>query len=620
MSYFYNYLMPTKLKHYLIELLSWCILPFLFTLTYKSISASPFNVITEHFSFVLLLIFLTQVTRLLINLTFKNHWLTRHLISLIYTIILLILLSYYALVLFGLKTWKHVITKELIVTYASQLGHLLETVQISFPLVIVSCFGLFFIVYVIINRLITQYDWTPAKIKVNKTLLLALLFSLFVFLVYWIFQYVISAKIGTKEPVKLTMLAGHIASNNDANQGLPIKSNEIISEILATKNYVPNPNAKKRNLIIILVDALRPDHTNIYGYPRKTTPFLSSLESVGELKKFTNVKSTCTETTCAHAGLLASRYTQNIVPNMLTLQAVLHEHSYTTRFLISGDHLNFYDIKKIYGKTDQYFDGGLQKKYYINDDRLILDATDALPKWDEKPVMLQYHLLSAHNLGKRLPEFSAYLPAKNYSGMLYNKPETKYTNYYDNGVLQTDWEIQQLLTLLKEKGYLKNTLVIIMADHGESLGEHGVFLHASSVYEQPLNIPLMFINYGYRTTLPTKFDSIASIIDIAPSVLKDFDMPIPSTWQGQAIQQFKQRDLTHFMMRPLVGFYDQTESKTVWKYWFNEETGEDFAFNLTSAPSENNNQFTAAPEHLKQKWQAYRVNYLNNLTHDNQQH
>src|SRR5690606_8624800 len=110
------------------------------------------------------------------------------------------------------------------------------------------------------------------------------------------------------------------------------------------------------------------------------------------------------------------------------------------------------------------------------------------------------------------------------------------TNYYDNGVVQFDRVVSQLLEHLQHKGYLDNALVVITGDHGELLGEHGQFSHAKTVYDAVLRVPFVLIRYGYEADQQLRSDMVSSQVDIAPTILSELRMPLPSTWVGTPIQ------------------------------------------------------------------------------------
>jgi arylsulfatase A-like enzyme len=146
--------------------------------------------------------------------------------------------------------------------------------------------------------------------------------------------------------------------------------------------------------------------------------------------------------------------------------------------------------------------------------------------------------------------------------------------------------------------------VVIMADHGDSLGEHGLMNHTNSVYQQPLHIPLVFIPFGYQSSIVDNSNNFVSIADIAPTILQEFNMPLPSVWVGTPIQKKQTRKISYFQMQPFNGFYELSDGENIWKYWQNENTLEEYAFNLSKDPKEEENVFLAMPKEQKQKWRS----------------
>src|SRR5262249_40247403 len=64
---------------------------------------------------------------------------------------------------------------------------------------------------------------------------------------------------------------------------------------------------------------------------------------------------------------------------------------------------------------------------------------------------------------------------------------------YDNCIAHLDEQLGRLFDELERCGRLENTLVIVTADHGEHFGEHGLYGHASSLYNQEVQVPLLII-------------------------------------------------------------------------------------------------------------------------------
>lgn len=146
-------------------------------------------------------------------------------------------------------------------------------------------------------------------------------------------------------------------------------------------------------------------------------------------------------------------------------------------------------------------------------------------------------------------------------------------NFYDNGVLDADAVINHLLTLLQPKGYLQNSLVVIKADHGESLCEHGVFTHTNSVREEVLNVPLILIPFGYETAAAAPVHHYPAQVDILPTVLGELGLPVPRTWIGRDLNSAEGLPLTYFEEHAFAGLIDHRDATHVWKYWIDRQNG-----------------------------------------------
>jgi glucan phosphoethanolaminetransferase (alkaline phosphatase superfamily) len=580
-------------------------LPILFIVTYVLKYFNPTIVIYEHLSVVTLIVFAILSLKLLINHYARDKKYALFMYSLLYSSFIFIAFIYYLVVLIGLHSWGRVITEEFIISYTEQAEYFLDALNISIYLAASLAIIFYAVLFGACYIFLKKFHWIPPRAHSKQSWLIALLLlSLVLFFTYRFYDYLVTGNRLSKEPITLTLFSGKSKAleRHDARQGSAAEEKLNILEENARQNYKPNTLAKKRNLIVIIVDALRPDHMSVYGSPRDTTPNLRLLTETQATTKFTNLRSTCGETTCAHASYMASRYVHQLPDHLFTLQDVLKLNGYQTNMIISGDHINFNNIREVYGNVDHYYDGSMAKGYYFNDDAITTNKTKALPVWDGVPTMIHYHLLSAHIVGKKDPQFLRYTPAKNYLLLSNGKPEQQYTNFYDNGVLQADAVIKQLLDTLKEKKYLENSLVVITADHGEALGEHNVFMHTNSVIEEALHIPLLMLHYGYQSTLPKQLDGFMSLVDLAPSILSEFNINRPESWVGSPIQEHVKTAFSYFEMAPFKGLYDRRDDKVLWKYWRNIHTDEEFVYDLSKDPKEQRNLSLQVSTELKAEW------------------
>ena len=99
---------------------------------------------------------------------------------------------------------------------------------------------------------------------------------------------------------------------------------------------------------------------------------------------------------------------------------------------------------------------------------------------------------------------------------------------------QIDTEVGRMLQALEETGQTENTIVIYMSDHGEMLGDHGIYLKGPYFYDCMINVPLIIRWPGkYRAGVQT--DALVELVDIVPTLLEAAGIPIPAGVQGHSL-------------------------------------------------------------------------------------
>jgi arylsulfatase A-like enzyme len=110
----------------------------------------------------------------------------------------------------------------------------------------------------------------------------------------------------------------------------------------------------------------------------------------------------------------------------------------------------------------------------------------------------------------------------------YDAPEPFGTSYahnpYVGEIAYADAQIGRLLGVLERRGWLDRTLVIVVADHGESLGAHGERDHGIFIYEDVLRVPLIVRAPGLR---PGRVGEVVRVTDVMPTVLDVVGVPAP---------------------------------------------------------------------------------------------
>jgi arylsulfatase A-like enzyme len=102
---------------------------------------------------------------------------------------------------------------------------------------------------------------------------------------------------------------------------------------------------------------------------------------------------------------------------------------------------------------------------------------------------------------------------------------------YDGEILYVDHQIGRLLEALRRLGRFERSLIIVVADHGESLGEHGAMGHGAWLYEPLLRIPFIVRWPGGRNG-GARVDDPVSIVDVAPVVARETGITLPGDIDG----------------------------------------------------------------------------------------
>lgn len=537
-----------------------------------------------------------------------SHHGARAVNALTVTLALATLLAYYAAVLVGLHSWGRVVTWRLIETYSRDSVDLLHTLGVS-PIaafvglaltMLGAAFGL--------ARATVRIGWArdlSRRLSSPVALICVLAGASILTVRVLVFAGQPLARDG--EPVSLTFFPEQASHARQSHSWGNTPAREA-AESGARKSYVPSVDADRRNVIVIIGDALRPDHMSVYGYHRTTTPQIDALARGGHLTRADRMVAVCAESSCGLLGISRSKYVHEFTDRDFSFQEVLRRHGYRIHFILSGDHTNFYGLREAYGQVDSYFDGASAQGRYMNDDELVFDRLSSLPAWGGEPVMMQFHLMSTHGLGTRQRSSERFHPATNYykagavraSGS--PEPAAEAVNFYDSGVLQFDSEVGRILESLKSKGYLESAIVVITADHGELLGEHGLFGHGSTVHEQVLRVPFLLFDFGGAAARPLAQAELSSQLDIAPTLLARLRMRIPSTWSGRPLQQAPNRSFVRFQQGARVGLFDLRSPGRIWKYFLDIATGEEFAVDATDSVDESRNRIAEVPADLRNEW------------------
>ena len=507
----------------------------------------------------------------------------------------LLITGLFYLLLFGsVHYWGDIVTVRILGTYFKDFSGFLHSLPFSYHqlwiIIMMIVILPYLLVLVFIRPIETSLKDLADGIIIHRKIMLSLCLLLILASPLLIKAKRIIHKGG--EPV-MVMLFDHMWGVTDN----PLFSRRRIkvgfTDQQLRKQYATGTQSgTRKNVILIIVDALRADHLSAYGYKRKTSPFIDGLIDSNKALKVDRCYSTCACTLCGVTSILLSRTWNDCAVNGFNIIGLLRDQGYQTHALISGAHREWYNMAKFYSDDCVYYDGKDAKKYYFKDDRVLLEGMDAVRPYADTPSFFYFHLQSTHETGLLQDKYTVYKPFKK-SITTHGMNGQAAINEYDDKVIQADDMIRQLFDVLDQKGYLKNSLVLITSDHGQGLGEHGVSGHVDWLYEPQVSVPLII--YDDSLSLYNN-RSLARHIDIAPTIADRLGLPKPQSWLGQSLLN---NDITPFSYHETgkngletgLAKYMMIEKKpsALYKYIFTQDFTQEELYELISDPGETDN-------------------------------
>ena len=389
------------------------------------------------------------------------------------------------------------------------------------------------------------------------------------------------------------------------------------------------------HIILITLDTTRADHLGCYGYERQTSPNLDRLAEQGTL--YSRAVSTSSWTLPAHASLFTGKHTsghgahydpegplkltdgiagpdawksyraRGMAADETTLAMQLRDAGYATGAIVAGPWL-----KAVFGLNkgfDYYDDDGIGS---LNG-RLAGAVTRAAISWleeigptPETPFFLFLNYFDPHTPYAPPPEFATrFLDAPVPEDRQPTVDET--IALYDAEIAYMDQELGVLFDYLAQHDLFDGTWIIATADHGELLGEHGLFGHGRYLYQPELHVPFIVKEPRDVGSVPENTaaadsgddlqtsDSRVSdlriqLTDVLPWIAREVGFPLPPNLQGSAPPDLAHPVVAETYPLPFASphGYWQALFDDDWKLLWNEKEHHAL-YNLKTDPGEQTN-------------------------------
>ena len=301
----------------------------------------------------------------------------------------------------------------------------------------------------------------------------------------------------------------------------------LIPSWLLIRWFHPERRAPARDIILVTIDTLRADSVGYAGNNRVRTPFLDSLARSG--MEFTNAHAHNVVTLASHTNILTGLYPfqhgvrENagfkLDPKHETVAAMLHRAGYVSGAFVGAFPLDArFGLNRGFDTYDDNYGKGQSGVDFVVPERRAEAVLDAAMKW-----------WNSHTGEKRFLWVHLYDPHAPYA-----PPEPFLSSFRGNEYLGEISYVDDALS--KAIGPIvaaePDALVVVTADHGEALGDHGEATHGLFTYESTLKVPLLVAGHGTSHRKVTEF---VRHVDIVPTILEAAGLPKPPALPGASL-------------------------------------------------------------------------------------
>jgi len=302
-------------------------------------------------------------------------------------------------------------------------------------------------------------------------------------------------------------------------------------QLLLKKNDIRQPN-----MVLITLDTTRADHLSIYGYDKVKTPNLERLAKRGLV--FEQCVTASPFTLPAHCSIMTGLYptfhgvringNTALAEKHATMAKVLGSKGYDCAAFIGAFVLDGrWGLKQGFAHYDDNFDLNKYKQLDLGlVQRPASDVVDSAITWlaarKEKPFFTWLHLYDPH-IPYDPPE--PYRSASSARGI---------TGLYDGEIAAMDAQIGRFCDWLAVNDLDDNTILILVGDHGEALGEHGENTHGYYIYDYAVHVPLLIVTPFAEFQNQRRREQVRTI-DLFPTVEEMTGIALTAKLHGRSL-------------------------------------------------------------------------------------
>jgi len=292
------------------------------------------------------------------------------------------------------------------------------------------------------------------------------------------------------------------------------------------------------DVFLITIDTLRADHVHCYGYENIETPALDALakDGIRFTQAFTPSPITNTSHTTILTGLLPSShgvtdFAVPLSPMHPTWAELLHQRGYHTAAFIGAVILDSKTLAPGLDRGFDFYDNFPQhshtKSRWGRVERRGMDVVQHAETW-----------LTAHPAGPHFVWVHLYDPHDPYEPPAPFSQRYK-DHLYDGEIAYADSVLATFISFLKKHGWYANSMIVVVGDHGEGLGEHHEDTHGIFLYDSTTHVPLILKLPAAGVASKVKVvDAQMRTTDILPTVLDLVGASRPERLDGESMKPY----------------------------------------------------------------------------------
>jgi len=309
------------------------------------------------------------------------------------------------------------------------------------------------------------------------------------------------------------------------------------------------------SVVLVSIDTLRADHAGIYGYERDTTPHIDRFFGGGTVFESATSPAPCTIP--AVRQFLQGAFDRS--DERANLAELLRERGYATAAVVSQH--QFYLRLEDYSRGFDHFD--IQEQDAINhrgmSTRTAQDVADLAIAWldaeaDHTPFFLWLHFFDPHDPYEPPAEYRVFGGARDSDrngdpradlekarsgkapvGTFLNLPRgvfdaadwAHFAALYDGEIRFVDAQLGRVFDQLRERGLVDRSIVVLVADHGEWLGERNRWNHCLTVRDPEVHVPFLMRVKGEPLGGRSRVSDATSTLDLLPTLAGLTGAPLP---------------------------------------------------------------------------------------------